>query len=167
MPSFGVSPAQARKPVVLGPLLTQSGLQYWYLACFPDCLVALRQGMGAVFVLGMANDDGVSVPILPVLAWILINKLLKPKAMAYRRRAEVMAEKMPTSRLREKPNVVYDIAQLQTIQCKSKWGAPLVLPELILETKNGSKQTFGIRLSEFKKACQFLPQMYPTLCRLM
>jgi hypothetical protein len=60
MANIGVAPALAPNRIVLGPLSTQGGFQYWYLACFPDCVVALRQGIGAFFVLGMANDDGVS-----------------------------------------------------------------------------------------------------------
>ena len=166
MANIGIAPALAPTRFVLGPLSTQSGFQYWYLACFPDCIVAVPQGIGAFFVLGMANDDGVTYPALFGLTGILVNQLLKPKARAYRQRMEAMMQSTPTSRLRSKPNVVYEVPQLKTIQCKAKRGAPLILPELILETKSGSKQKFGVRPAEFKKACEYLKQMYPALFRL-
>jgi hypothetical protein len=166
MANTGVAPALAPNRILLGPLSTQSGFQYWYLACFPDCIVALRQGIGAFFVLGMANDDGVSYPAWFGLAGVLVNHLLKPKARAYRLRMERMVQSCPTSRLRTKPNVVYEVTQLKTITCKAKKGAPLILSELILETKKGSKQKFGVRPAEFKKACEHLTKMYPQLVQL-
>jgi hypothetical protein len=166
MANIGVAPALAPTRILLGPLSTQSGFQYWYLACFPDCIVALRQGIGAFFVLGMANDDGVSYPALFGLAGVLVNHLLKPKARAYRLHVEAMLRSSPTSRLRTKPNVVYEVTQLKAIECKTKKGAPLILSELILETKGGGKQKFGVRPAEFKKACECLKQMYPGLFRL-
>jgi hypothetical protein len=167
MANVGTAPALAPTRLVLGPLSTQGGFQYWYLACFPDCIVAVRQGIGAFFALGMANDDGVTYPLLFGLAGILVNHLLKPKARAYRLRIEAMVQGTPTSRLRTKPNVAYDVAQLKAIICKAKKGAPLILPELILETKSGSKQKFGVRPAEFLKACEHLKQMYPGLCKLV
>ena len=124
------------------------------------------KGIGAFFVLGMSNDDGVSYPSLFGLVGVLVNHLLKPKARAYRLRMEAMAQSSPTSRLRTKPNVVYEVTQLKAIECKAKKGAPLILSELILETKSGSKQKFGVRPTEFKKACEHLKQMYPGLFQL-
>jgi hypothetical protein len=50
-----------------------------------------------------------------------------------------------TSGLRSKPNAVYEVTQLKAIICKAKKGAPFILPELILETKSGRKQKFGVR----------------------
>jgi hypothetical protein len=166
MANIGAAPALAPTRFVLGPLSTQGGFQYWYLACFPDCIVAVRQGIGAFFVLGMANDDGVTYPALFGLTGVLINHLLKPKARAYRLRMEAMLQSTQTSQLRAKPNVVYEVSQLKVINCKAKKGAPLILSELILETRRGTKQKFGVRPDEFKKACEYLRQMYPALCQL-
>lgn len=166
MAKIGVAPALAPTRILLGPLSTQSGFQYWYLACFPDCIVAVRQGIGAFFVLGMANDDGVTYPHLFGMAGILVNHLLKPKARTYRLRTEAMLQSSPTSQLRTKPNVVYEVMQLKAIQCKAKKGAPLILSELVLETKSGSKQKFGVRPAAFKKACEQLKQMYPGVFQL-
>jgi hypothetical protein len=65
--------------------------------------------------------------------------------------------------LRSKPNVVYEVTQLKAIICTAKKGAPLILPELILETKNGSKQKCGVRPAEFLKTCEYLGKMYAGL----
>jgi hypothetical protein len=167
MVNVGTAPALAPTRLVLGPLSTQGGFQYWYLACLPDCIVAVRQGIGAFFVLGMANDEGVTHPALFGLLGILVSYLLKPKARAYRLRMEAMVQSTPISRLRTKPNVAYDVAQLKAIICKAKKGAPLILPELILETKSGGKQKFGVRPAEFLKACEHLEKMYPGLWKLV
>jgi hypothetical protein len=167
MVNIGAAPKLASTGVVIGPIFTQGGFQYWYLACFPDCIVALRQGIGAVFVLGMANDDGVTMRGLFGLAGILVNHFFIPKARAYRLRVEAVLRNTPTSRLRSKPNVVYEVTELRAIKCVAKKGAPLILPELILETKNGSKQLFGVRPAEFKRACEYLKQMYPGLWQLV
>ena len=43
MASTGVAPASAPGRVIAGPLSTQGGFQFWYLACFPDCIVAVQQ----------------------------------------------------------------------------------------------------------------------------
>jgi hypothetical protein len=164
MANIGTAPAMAPTGTVIGPLSTQGGFQYWYLACFPDSIVAVRQGMGAMFVLAMASDDGLMMPGLFGLAGVLINHLLKPKARAYRLQVETMLRNTPTSRLRLKPNIAYEITQLRTIKCVAKRGAPIILSELILETKSGAKQKYGVHPAEFKKACQYLKQTYPDLC---
>jgi hypothetical protein len=141
MANIGVAPALAPTRILLGPLSTQSGFQYWYLACFPDCIVALRQCIGAFFVLGMANDDGVSYPALFGLAGVLVNHLLKPKARAYRLHVEAMLQSSPTSRLRTKPNVVYEVTQLKAIECKTKKGAPLILWNLSSKQKAAASRS--------------------------
>jgi hypothetical protein len=154
------------------------GFQYWYLACFPDSIVAVRQGIAGFFVLGLSNDDGVTHPALFGLVGVLVNHLLKPKALAYRQRMEAMVQSGLTSGLRSKPNVVYEVTQLKAITCVAKRGAPLVLSELILETKSGSKQKFGVRPAELGKLgficarstrCRQIPnpQVRPTPCPIL
>ncbi len=167
MANVGAAPALAPTGVVIGPLFTRGGLQYWYLGCFPDSIVALRQSIGAGIVLGMANDDGLAMHGLFGVSGLLVNHLLVPKARAYRLRAEAMLRNTSTSQLRSKPNVVYEVAQLKAIKCVAKKGAPLILPELILETKRGSKQLYGVRTAEFKRACGYLRQMYPGVCQFV
>jgi hypothetical protein len=165
MANIGAAPALAPTGVLIGPVFNQGGLQYWYLACFPDCIVALRQGIGAIFILGMANDDGLAMTGLFGISGVLINHLLIPKARAHRLQVEAMVRNTPMSRLRSKPNVVHEVTQLKAIKCVAKKGAPFILPELILETRSGSKKLYGVRPAEFKKACQHLRQMYPGLCQ--
>jgi hypothetical protein len=167
MANIGAAPAPAATRVIIGPVFTYSGLQYWYLACFPGAIVALRQGYGASIILGMANDDGVPIRGLFGTMGLVINHLVKPKARAYRLRAEAMMGNTPTSQLRSKPNVVYEVTQLKAIKCVAKKGAPLILPELVLETKTGGRQMFGVRPDEFKRACELLKQMYPGLWQLV
>lgn len=166
MANIGTAPALAPTRVVIGPVFSHGGLRYWYLACFPDSIVALRQGLGASIALGLANDDGVPMRGLWGNAALVVNRILKPKARAYRLRAEAMLGNTPTSRLRSKPNVVYEVTELKAIKCLAKKGAPLILPELVLETKTGGRQMFGVRPVEFKRACELLKQMYPGLWQL-
>jgi hypothetical protein len=80
---------------------------------------------------------------------------------------EAVVQSGLTSALRSKPNVVYEVTQLKAIICKAKKGAPFILPELILETKSGRKQKFGVRPAEFLKACEHLEKMYPGLWKLV
>jgi hypothetical protein len=167
MANLGAAPALAPTGTVIGPLFTRGGSQFWYLACFPDSIVALRQSIGAMFLLGMANDDGLMMTGLFGVSGILINRLLIPKARAHRLKVEAMVRNTPTSSLRLKPNVVYQVAQLKAVKCVAKKGAPLILPEIVLETKNGNKQNYGVRPAEFKKACQYLKQTYPALCQFV
>jgi hypothetical protein len=166
MANIGAAPALAPTRVLIGPVFSHGGLRYWYLACFPDSIVALRQGFGASLVLGMANDDGVPMRGLWGNAALLVNHVLKPRARKYRLRAEAMMGNTPTSQLRLKPNVVYDVTELKVIKCIAKKGAPLILPELVLETKTGGRQMYGVRPDEFKRACELLKQMYPGVWRL-
>jgi hypothetical protein len=52
---------------------------------------------------------------------------------------------------------------MKAITCVAKSSSS---PEIILETSNGSKQRFGVRPVEFRKACETLQQIYPGLFRL-
>ena len=67
------------------------------------CHCGLAQGVEAVFVLGMANDDGVPLHGLLGMSGLFVNHLLIPGARAYRLRAEAM---LRNTQLRSKPNVV-------------------------------------------------------------
>ena len=167
MANIGAAPALAPTRAMIRPVFSHGGLRYWYLACSPDSIVALRQGLGASIALGLANDDGVPMRGLWGNAALVVNRLPKPKARAYRLRAEAMTRNTPTSRLRTTPNVVYDVTELKAIKCVAKKGAPLVLPELVFETKTGGRQMYGVRPDEFKRACELLRQMFPGLWQLV
>jgi hypothetical protein len=76
MANTGAAPKLASTGPVIGPVFNCGGLQYWYLACFPDAIVAVRHFMGAMFILGMANDDGATMHALFGLSSLLVNHLL-------------------------------------------------------------------------------------------
>src|SRR5258708_528617 len=103
MTAFGTAPPTTSSRALVGPLSTQSGFQYWYLACFPDCVVAVRQNIGAFFMFGMANG---AAPSVFGLLGVLINHLVRGKVQGFRQRTEATLQSTPTSRLRMKPNVV-------------------------------------------------------------
>jgi hypothetical protein len=88
--NIGIAPALAPTRVLIGPVFSHGGLRYWYLACFPDSIVALRQGLGASIALGLVNDDGVLMRGLWGNAALLVNCALKPRARKYRLRAEAL-----------------------------------------------------------------------------
>lgn len=157
MASTGVASAPSR--IVVGPLVTQGGFQYWYLACFPDCVVAVQQGIGAFFALGLSNSMGSAFGLLGGL----VQVALRPRAQAFRQRIEFALRNTPTTRLRMKPNVVYQTSELMAITYKQKKGAPLILSDLTLELANGVKKRFGVAPVDIEKSLAQIKQMYPTL----
>ena len=159
MASTGAATGLAPTRLIVGPLSTQGGFQYWYLACFPDCVVAVQQSIGAFFVLGMSNSAGGACGLIG----IVIKSLLQPRAQAFRQRIEAALQSTSSARLQVKPNVVYQTKQLKAIAYKLKSGAPLILSDLVLETKTGSKQRYGIIPADFEKVRSPLKQMYPAL----
>jgi hypothetical protein len=60
------------------------------------------------------------------LVGVLVNHLLKPKAIACRQRMEGMVRSGLISELRSKPNVIYEVTQLKAIIWTAKKGAPLI-----------------------------------------
>jgi hypothetical protein len=158
MPRTG---AAAPTRVLVGPLSTQGGFQYWYMVCFPDCMVAVPQGIGAFFALGISNSVGRAVGPIGVL----VKYLLQPRALAFRQRIEATLQSTPSLRLRGKPNVVFPTTQLKAISYTLKKGAPLFASDLILETKTGNKQRYGVVPADFEKVASQLKQMYPTLVK--
>jgi hypothetical protein len=159
MASTGAATGVAPTRVIVGPLSTQGGFQYWYLACFPDCVVAVQQSIGAFFVLGMSHSAGSAFGLIG----ILIKSLVQPRARAFRQRIEAALQSTSSARLKVKPNVVYQTNQLKAMTYKLKNGAPLILSDLVLETKTGSKQRYGIIPEDFEKVRPQLKQMYPSL----
>jgi hypothetical protein len=157
MPATATAPAPAQ--VVVGPVLTQGGFQYWYLVCFSDSIVAVRQSIGAFFMLGLCGGATHQFGLLGVL----MNHLVQPKAEAFRQRTEFALKTAPVARLRTKSNLIYEVGKLRAISYKQKKGAPLILSDLILETMEGKKMKYGINPAAFEKASAQLKQMYPTL----
>lgn len=157
MPGTAAAPAPAQ--VIVGPVITQGGFQYWYLACFPDCIIAVRQGIGAFFILGISNS---STHLFGLLG-VLLNYVLQPKARAFRERTEFALKTTPIARLRTKPNLVHEVGKLRAITYTRKKGAPLVLSDLVVESLSGTKTKYGINPADFEKVSAQLKQMYPTL----
>jgi hypothetical protein len=165
------APAPVPTRAIVGPVLTQAGFQYWYLACFPDCVVAVRQGIWDGLMLAMSGTGTPKVPALYAGALgVLVMHLLKGRGQKVRQRAEMTLQSTPTSRLRLKPNVVYQTMQLRSISFKrSKFAVPgsIVTSDVIFETKSGGKQKYGVQPLDFDKSCEQLKQMYPDLCKTL
>src|SRR3954465_12034411 len=47
MSSTGVVAAKAPERAIVGPFMTQGGFQYSYIACFPDSIIMVPQGIGS------------------------------------------------------------------------------------------------------------------------
>lgn len=158
MAMTGAAPAPTR--AILGPCATQAGFQYWYLACFPDCIVAVRQGIWSGLLLAMSG----TAPAHGLIGG-LAGYLLKEAGQKRRLKVEAGIAGMPTSSLQAKPNLTYRVSQLRSITFKSKSFGTLITPDITLETTDGAKQKFGIQKPDFEKARAQLQQMYSTLCR--
>jgi hypothetical protein len=157
MANSGTALAATPARIIVGPVSTQAGFQYWYLACFPDYLIAVRQSMAAFFALAMSHSGRDSVS--PIT--FLVQRSSQPSAQAMRQRIETALQSTPKERLLGKPNVVYRATQLKAIVHKSKKGAPLFLSDLMLETTLGSRQRYGIASVDFEKIYSQLKEMYP------
>ena len=164
MASTGTAPATVPTRALVGPVLTQAGFQYWYLACFPDCIIAVRQGIWAGLCLAMTGT--VPPAHLGLLGALLVG-LMKGRGEKLRQQVEATLQSTPTSRLRAKPNSVYQTMQLRSITFKAGGFGTLITPDIILETKSGSKQKYGIQKPEFEKAGALMKQMYPDLCKTL
>ena len=158
MANSGAALAPTPARIIVGPVSTQAGFQYWYLACFPDCVIAVQQSIAAFFALGMSHSGRGAVS--PVN--FLVQRLLQPSAQAFRQRIESALQSTPRERLLAKPNVVYPATQLKAMLYQNKKGAPLILSDLVLETNTGSRQRYGIVPADFERVYLQLKGMYPT-----
>lgn len=162
MTSTGVASATAPTRGIVGPFFTAFGFKYWYLACLPDCIVAVPQGGWTSIMLAMSNNVASMFGLLGGLA--------AGHGHSLHTRIQATLPSTPDSQLRMKPNTVFQIAQLRAINfkagkfAKAPAGA-LITPDIILETKSGSKQKYGVHGPDFQKACAQLRQMYPNLCK--
>jgi hypothetical protein len=164
MANTGVAPATAPSRAIVGPCVTSLGFQYWYLACLPEAIVAVPQGIWTGLMLAMSNSVAPRLGLVQALVVMLASK----RGQTLRASIEPMLQNMPDSRLRSKPNTVILTNQLRSITFKrSKFAAAgaLITPDIILETRNGKKQTYGIQNPDFDRACEQLLQMYPQLVK--
>ena len=135
---------------------------HWYLACLPDSIVAVPQGFWTSIMLAMANN------VAPMYG--LLGGLASGRGHSLHARIAATLPSTPDSQLRMKPNAVFQIAQLRAINFKGgKFAhAPagaLITPDIILETKSGGKQKYGVHGPDFQKSCAQLQKMYPDLCK--
>ena len=85
-----------------------------------------------------------------------------------RKKIPAKLELMPDSLLRTKPNVVIPISDLRSIVFRSTMAsrAGLIgMPEIIIESKAGKKQVYGMTTVDLDKASVQLCEMYPDLCK--
>jgi hypothetical protein len=164
MPSTGFAPATAPSRTIVGPFCTSLGFQYWYLACLPDCIVAIPQGIWTGMMLAMSN----SLPPMFGLLQAVIVLLASKRGQTLRTEIEAKLQSTPDSQLRSKPNTIILLSQVRSISFKGSKFAPagsLITPDIIFETMDGKKIKYGIQGPDFEKACTQLRQMYPQLCK--
>jgi len=130
---------------------------------FSGSIVAMRQGIGPCSCWewpttmasrcadGLACSDSWSTTFL------------------YRRHGPIgcgaMLRNAPTSRLRSKPNVAYEVTQLQVITCVAKRGDPSSCRNSFSKQRAAASSGLEYGRSNFKGACEYLKQMYPGLWR--
>lgn len=159
----GTAPALSQNHVVLGPASTQGGFQFWYLACFPDRIIAVRQGMGAFFLLSFAYG-GLKAHF--GLLGILIGRLLKGPVEKFHAKTQAQLRGLQAGQLQTKANVVYEVSRLTSINCSNvKHAFSVFQPKIVIELAGGKRQTYLIPSSEFESASAQLKQIYPHLCR--
>jgi hypothetical protein len=161
MPASGIALAPTR--ALIGPVQTQAGFQFWYLACYPDCIVAVRQGILTGLLLSMSGN--IAHVRFAGLGHLLVE-LLNGRANQKRRQVEAGMANIPTSRLRMEPNRVFEVAQLRSIMLDKRNFAGVITPDIVIETSSGSQQKYGIRKPDFERASAQLKQMYPALYKL-
>jgi hypothetical protein len=164
MSSTGAAPATTPSRAIVGPFFTASGFKYWYLACLPDCIVAVPQGLWTSIMLAMSNN------VASIAMFGLLGGLASGRGHSLHARMLATLPNTPDSQLRMKPNTVFQIAQVRAIHFKGgKFAhAPagsLITPDIIFEFKGGGKQKYGVHGPDFQKSCAQLQQMYPNLCK--
>jgi len=105
-------------------------------------------------------------PWLRFLGWrpdlSRVQRTLAKIPVAY---GDVVA-KHACARLRTKGNFVYPVNVLKAITFKDvKSAGNLILPSIIIETRRGGQQRYGMPHPDFEKACEQLKKLYPELCK--
>jgi hypothetical protein len=162
MSTTGFAPATSGRAIV-GPVCTSLGSRYWYLSCFPDVFIAVRQPFFTGLAFALSSDNRPLV--FGVMNQLVADIVTKP-GRRLRKQVPARLERMSDSQLRSRPNTTIPISQLRSIVFKSsplaRFG--LVFPEIILETTTGKKHVYGLMNTNFDQACSQIRQMYPHLC---
>jgi hypothetical protein len=158
MSTPGLAPARIANRSIVGPFFTAAGFRGWYLACFPDSIVPVPQGLSG-FWLAVSHFN------LPVRGMgSLLANLMYGYGPRLRQRTEAALAGTPDSQLRE--HIGIPVSQIRCIVFhRGKFATSgLVTPSIILETTNRPLE-YGVNLPDFERTCAQLQQMYPTLCK--
>ena len=159
MPIPGLAPARIANRSIVGPFFTAAGFRGWYLACFPDSIVPVPQGLTGFWL-------AVSLLNLPIRGMgSLLANLMYGYGPRLRKRIEATLADTPDSHLRE--HIGIPISQIHSIVFRrGKFAnSGLVTPSIILETANRGRLEYGVNLPDFERTCAQLQQMYPTHCK--
>jgi len=165
MPGAAFATATTGNRVIVGPASTAFGFQCWYLVCFHDAIVAVRQSFLTAAAMAYSTDR--KPKAYGVLAQLFMDALTSP-GRRLRQQIPSRLQIVPDSQLRSRPNVVILTSQVHSIVLKSskiaRYGM-LVTPEINLEMKTGKKMVYGIYVWDFEKVCGQIWQAYPQLCK--
>jgi hypothetical protein len=159
MPIPGVAPARIANRAIVGPFFTAAGFRGWYLACFPDSVVPVPQGLRGFWL----AVSGFNLPIRGMGS--LLANVMYGYGPRLRKRTEATLADTPDSQLRE--HVGIPMSQIRCIVFhRGKFAkSGLATPSIILETTNRGPQEYGVNLPDFERVCTQLQQMYPTHCK--
>jgi hypothetical protein len=159
MPIPGVAPARIANRSIVGPFFTAAGFRGWYLACFPDSVVPVPQGLRGFWL----AVSGFNLPIRGMGS--LLANVMYGYGPRLRKRTEATLADTPDSQLRE--HVGIPMSQIRCIVFhRGKFAkSGLATPSIILETTNREPQEYGVNLPDFERVCTQLQQMYPTHCK--
>jgi hypothetical protein len=153
------APARIANRSIVGPFFTAAGFRGWYLACFPDSIVPISQGLNGLWL----AVSGFNLPIHGMGS--LLANLMYGYGPRLRKRTEATLADTPDSRLRERVGI--PMSQIHRIVFHrgrfAKSG--LVTPSIILETTNRGPLEYGVNLPDLERVCIQLQQMYPTYCK--
>ena len=165
MPGTAFATASTGNRVIVGPASTAFGFKCWYLVCFHDAIVAVRQSLPTAAAMAYSTDKRLKV--YGALAQLFMDTLTSP-GRRMRQQIPARLQIVPDSQLRSRPNVVIPTSQVRFIILKSskiaRYGT-VVTPEINLEMKTGKKLVYGIYVWDFEKVCSQMWQTYPQLCK--
>lgn len=162
MPSTAFATATTGNRVIVGPALSAFGFKCWYLGCFPDAIVAVRQSFLTAAAIAFSTESRLKLNrFYSQLLWDLVAS----PGRRLRRRIPETLQTAPDSQLRSRPNIVIPTSQVRSIVLKSGSLARFSAPEINLEMNTGKKLIYGIHGLDFEKVCGQLWQTYPQLCK--
>ena len=137
-----------------------AGFREWYLACFPDSIVPLPQGLSGFW--RAVLHFNLPIRRMGSLYWRTSCNDYGPRL---RKRTEATLADTPDSQIREHAGI--PLSQIRSIVFhRGKFArSGLVTPSIILETTNRGPLEYGVNLPDFERACAQLQEMYSTHCK--